>query len=309
MALAWCGWGMPIMSAWRPMKVQGEWKRGEIIVGDDAEATFKITWWRPERKSFDGHAWIHNRIRELGNVPSEDSAAPRGFSSTAFVAEQPSRGGGLRGLWFGYSAAVGMMLEVAVNRGASKAAQQFVLNKALPELRVSQHGEAVRWALYSAGFVSPPGYELSQWHLYSGDIALRLRHEADGARLTVRQVYPAALALKRREILRWMESFPFQEHRRYRRSGGLHVFSCDNYTGKLDGVLQYGRKRLAFPMQWCRSLETVAAGAEDKNIERLLLAQLDMTELPPEAEIKHAVSRMNWNMVDGVFADKWHAAA
>jgi hypothetical protein len=106
-----------------------------------------------------------------------------------------------------------------------------------------------------------------------------------------------------------MESSPFAEHRRYRQRGGAHAFSCDNFAGRLDGLMQYGRKRLAFPMQWCRSLETLAAGAEDKNLERLLLARLDMPDTPPEQEIKHAISRMNWNMVDGTFAVKWQAAS
>lgn len=309
LALAWCGWGMPIMPAWRPMKVQGEWKRGEIIVGDDAEAAFKITWWRPERSSFDGHAWIHNRIRELGNVPSDDSAAPRGFSSTAFVAEQPSRGGGLRGLWFGYSADIGLMLEVAVNRGASKTAQDFVLKNALPDLQISHYGEPVRWALYSAGFVSPPGYELSEWHLFSGDIALRLLNEKNAARITVRQVYPAALALKRRDMLRWMESFPFKEHRRYQRNGVAKHYSCEGFNGRLNGLLQSGSKRLAFPLQWCKPLQTVAAGVQDDMLERLLLAQLDTPETPPEMIVEKAIARMNWSSGGGSFPERWQAAA
>jgi hypothetical protein len=133
---------------------------------------------------------------------------------------------------------------------------------------------------------------LLAWRFYSGDITLRLQGPRR-ARLTLRQVYPAAAALSRRSMDKWLYAFPFKEHRRLP-FGGATKWNFGKNGHTLHGLTRAGRKRFGFPFGFLAARESVAAALHDENGDRLLLAEYDAREPEKEAVIEAAMRGMNW---------------
>jgi hypothetical protein len=297
--LAWCGWGVRIPPDWRPLHIEGTWDKGAMMVGPGDEAVFQIKWQRPNPRRFDEQVWIRDRLARYAAF-SHPGAAPGadGFSVKALFRDVPTRNAGNRSLWYGYSPAANLAVEVAVNRASAAANQRTALDETIPAASATSLQEATKWALYEVGFLSPAGYRITRWRLFSGDIALRLRGPA-GKRLTVRQVYPAEIALTRRRMEEWLAAMPFDEHRRLRPSGPVESASVETRSGVLQGLKRMGRKRLAFPLGWVRSLHSVAVAVRDPGLDRLLIAESDTPEPVGDTPVSEAIRKMNWNWGGG----------
>jgi len=292
--LAWCGWETRIPSSWRPLDIQGEWERGHMMVGDAEQAIFQVKWWRPKNRRFDAQAWIGERVRKWSIETVKKGPCPKSFSTTAFLAEVPSKGGGSRAIWYGCSSAGDLVLEVAVNRAVDTKTQRTALKKVLPAFRAAAPGAETRWALYDVGFVAPRGYRIRDWKLYSGDITLRFTNDENKSRLILRQVYPAGTALERRELNRWLRKFPFKEHRRYRPAAPNDQWCVELGTRRWQGVKRRGRKQLAFPLNWVGRRHSVAGGVTDPELDRLLLVECDTRSEDGDSLARTAIRGMNW---------------
>ena len=116
--------------------------------------------------------------------------------------------------------------------------------------------EECRWKIYSAQFTVPAGYVLNHSRLATGDIALEFERE-NRQKLTVRQVYPAGLALQRRPMRGWLRDRITTERRRLR---------IDREEKSQHQLKWVGWKRLPFPFGRIlpnRFESRVVAGSED----------------------------------------------
>ena len=292
--LAWCGWETRIPSDWRPLDIQGEWERGQMMVGDVAQAVFQVKWWRPKGRRFDPQAWIGDRVKKWSVEAVTKGPRPKTFSATAFLADVPSKGGGSRAIWYGCSSAGDLVLEVAVNKGVDARTQRTALRKVLPAFRAAAPDSETKWAIYDVGFIAPRGYRIRDWKLYSGDITLRFVNSGDKSTLVLRQVYPAATALERRELNRWLRRFPFKEHRRYRPAAPNDPWCVELGARRWQGVKRRGRKQLAFPLNWVGRRHSVAGGVTDPELDRLLLVECDTKSGNGESVARAAIRHMNW---------------
>src|SRR5258708_5166859 len=114
--LAWAGWKMIIPSDWRPLRIEGLWEKGTMMVGDSAAAVFQIKWWRPQMKNFDAYRWIQRRIRS--NKKSEkmngsELRSPENFTNCVWVDE--NKKDLHRSLWYGYAPQAQLMFEFVIN--------------------------------------------------------------------------------------------------------------------------------------------------------------------------------------------------
>ena len=50
--LAWAGFRLRVMPGWRPLDIQGGWRKGKLVLGDAAAAIALIRWQRPGRRKF-----------------------------------------------------------------------------------------------------------------------------------------------------------------------------------------------------------------------------------------------------------------
>jgi hypothetical protein len=295
--LAWAGWETRIPPDWRPMHIEGDWDRGTMVVGDSEAAVLKLDWCRVRRRRFVPETWLTARVKACAAPASTEPPRPADFPVAAYLPEVPSRGGGSRGIWFGYCEKAGINLEIAVNLAAPGAQQETVWTGLVPALCAGAPDEPVRWAVFDTGFISPPRFTLESRHLFSGDICLRLKR-GRGARLTLRQVYPAGTAVHRRKIERWLFKFPFKEHRRPPgREKDAQPWSFEAHSGtRWSGMRRHGWKRLAFPLQNISARYSVAVGVTDTELDRLLLVEFDGPRDETEVTVRRALLDMNWPM-------------
>lgn len=292
--LAWEGWSVKIPADWRPLKIDGNHGRGSMMVGNAEKAIMLVKWWRPEdRPSFSVEEWLKHRFKKLGTVPTEEPSAPRpnGFSKTAWVVELESKDGSSKTIWYGHAPAAGMVLEVVLNCNVEKYLQQKVIKKILPGLQVNSRNEETPWALYEVSFLSPQGFILNQRHLCSGDVALEFV-KGKTETLLVRQVYPAGLAMKRRTYERWLEEYPFKEHRRFKLQTIKHWEH--NVPRRMTGMKRYGWKQLSFPLGFCSRRFSSAVAATDEEIDRTLIAEYMSRQDMADDVVVKAIERMNW---------------
>ncbi len=302
--LAWVGWQMRVPPEWRPLRIEGEWKRGKMIIGDAEEPVIQLKWWRPQAERFDAARWMQSRLRSLGLRPASNplpSGPPPGFSETAWVPEAKWAGEEktLLRLFYGYAPRAGLVLELVVNSEASKRLRNQVLFSVLPSLAVFESGGVTRWSVFGASFESPAGFQMTDKRLLLGDLAFRFRAR-DRSRLMMRQVYPAELALARRKLEKWIEIRPFREHRKYRPTGPSETWTVKSFGRMLEGTKISGRKSLPAPLGFCAPRQTLTGVLRDTGLDRLLIVEHDSPVEPDQSLVASALSRMNWAQLETI---------
>jgi hypothetical protein len=240
-SVAWCGWALPVPEEWRPLKIEGSWAKGSLMLGTEGEPVVLVKWWRPEEKRFDAEQWMARRCKALGALPDEHAPTPVGFCPALWVVNLQRREGEGKTVWYGYAPEAGLLIECISTSEVDQALRDRFFGDLLPRLTATPLTEPVTWSLFSTAFTSPPGYTLTGHRIALGDIALEL-HDADGRRLILRQVFPAKLAMQRRQMEQWLDSPPFMERRKLRRPE-----RADRDDTSLH---QRGWKRLPSPMGW-----------------------------------------------------------
>ncbi|MFH1732772.1 MAG: hypothetical protein ABIF82_14130 [Planctomycetota bacterium] len=295
------GWQIRVPPEWRPLRIAGEWPRGHVIIGSANEPAMQIRWWRPNKKRFDARRWMQQRLRSLkARDAGPEGPAPSGFTETAWAADDEPQSGGRKLLrtWYGYAPDADLVLEVTVNLDAPNRTRRIITSQVVPSLAVSETGRITRWSVFGASFESPAGFSLLDKRLALGDLVLRFRGE-DRSCLMLRQVYPAETALARRKIERWIEMWPFKEHRRYRKAELKEVWRARSFGRMLEGIKQPGRKRLPLPLGFCAPRATLAVAVVDTELDRLLIAEHDAPARAADEEmLATAIARMNWAILE-----------
>ncbi|MFP4380094.1 MAG: hypothetical protein ACLFUS_06295 [Candidatus Sumerlaeia bacterium] len=293
--IAWMGWRLSAPKDWRPLRMEGDWMRGMMMMGDGEQAIMQLKWWRPSGR-FRWEKWLRRRLKPLGS-PKEDAenapAPEEGFDEIAWI---PPRDG-VRAFWYGWSAQAEMVIEVVLNASINARINWLVQSKVLPSIRLDGPGDRVHWSVYSSSFISPPGYRLIERRLQLGEAALWLE-DASGSRLLLRQVYPAELALKRRDMEKWLKMNCFKEKRKYRARESARPWELDAGGRHWSGWKERGRKRLPLPLGFIRPCETLSAVVRDKELDRLLMVQYDKHREVEEEMLVRMISEMNWAMQD-----------
>lgn len=330
--LAWAGWSVSIPEDWRPLAIEGLWDEGALVVGDVSRPLFSVRWSRP-RGRFRPEKWIASRVEAHGGTqpslrapdvaarPARDGrrppalalegraggeahiGRPAGFEHWAHVPGAKSlsrRDRGLRrgpegDVWCGHSGLAGVAVEIACGAETPAKTARRIGVKVVPTLACAGAGDPVRWAVFDAAFVTPPGMRLAAKRLNLGDIALAVESRA-GARLVVRQVYPAGLALSRRGLDEWLADEPFAESRRFVRSGPPEALRVPGPGGRsLPGRVLRGERRMRFPLSWLFPARSVAAAVVRPDLDRILAARCDSARrarTPDEDAVVEALSAM-----------------
>lgn len=242
-ALAWAGWSLPIPEAWQPLKVEGGWQKGSMMIGTEETPVALIKWLRPQEKRFDAERWMQQRFKDLGALPDDNTPTAAGFVPAQWVVALQNKEGVGKTIWYGYAPDADLLMECVSTSAVDAAQRDLFFNTLLPCLAATPVTEPVPWSLFSAAFTSPPGYTLTNQRIALGDVALEL-HNDNGHRLILRQVFPAALAMQRRGLEQWLDSPPFMERRHLRRPEQAHADTAS--------LRQRGWKRLPAPMGWLK---------------------------------------------------------
>jgi hypothetical protein len=290
--LAWANWQLTMPGAWHPLKLTGTQQKGQMIVGNHEGPLFIINWEQTPTASHDGAKWIAGRLKKLGVRPAEDPPAKAHFTECGWARDVQTREGNESTQWLGYSQPARLLIGFTVNSMIPKASRNQVIRQVLPTLTTSAIEEDTIWAMHNVSFRSPAGFELSQRKLFSGDIALEFskgKHEE----LMLRQVYPAELALQRRHMEKWLECYPFKQHRRLRRRTlKTDPWQCPQRPD-LVGLQRSVWKRLPSPLGVWAPRQCLALAAHDRGLDRLLIVEHMARKEPDPAIRAAAIAGMN----------------
>ena len=290
--LAWSGWSLRVPEEWRPLKIAGGAGQGTMVLGDSAEATMQVKWWRPPGSSPRAERWAKARLRRFAVSTRPDWAALDSFTDAVWVQDAGESSGPGRSLFCGYAPRAELLLELTINTAASESARRVSEREVLPSLTTVPRDEPTPWAVFDSSFLTPPGHDLARHRLNIGDHVVAVA-SPKGARITVRQVYPADLALARRDLEDWLTFGPFKEHRRFNGRGDAAAWSIDVRGRASEGLLRVGSKRLPSPLGWLAPRHSTAAVVRDQALDRLLIAEVDSPTEPDPGLLRALIADMN----------------
>lgn len=292
--LAWSRVRLRMPEDWRPLKHWQLEDQGYIALSDAENAVARLSWWDCALSRSNPAALFEKRRRRVGiEAWTGKSMSAPGFDEAYWLPEVESKGGELRnGLFLGWSEAAKLVVEFVVNQGAGPKVVSTVRRQVVPTIEAVPLDSPSPWAFFGVSFMSPPGWLLSAWNWTMGDAYIEMKKGRQ--RLALRQVYPSALALKRRTLEDWMQYWRLRQARIFHLQQGPMPWSVECYGALLYGYRRRGRKRYAFPFGWLSPRHSLAAVLHDERIAKLLIVQHDT---PAEEDFdlaQWALERMNW---------------
>ena len=288
--IAWQGWSIPIKPDWRPIDIEGDFKRGKMMIGTAAVPLMQVKWWRPSERRFHADEWISARIREMKTFPSDNPPVPQGFAAVGWIKNLEFKEDVSKTIWYGYEESADLLIEIVTTSIADAEIRRKIESKIIPALKVYGKNEDVLWNLYKVSFMVPPEYILRRKHLYSGDIGLEFINSKKDI-LILRQVYPAELALTRRTLKEWLKFPVFKTRRKFK------LKSDDEWSVPelhLDeGLKRSGIRCIAFPFRWLAPRQYKAVIARDTELDRLLMAELISADSADFAPLEKLIEKMN----------------
>jgi len=271
--LAWAGWKLRMPSEWQPLKIEGNKDKGQIIVGDTTCAMFIVKWERSGKRAVkDGDKWVAQRLKKHGALPESNPPAGDRFSACGWVHGLQTEEGKESTYWYGYAESAHLLLGISVNGVLPAHVRKKIVRDVLPTIEAVPASEGSLWSMYDITFKAPAGYELSHRHLFSGDMALEFEKGKTDT-LMLRQVYPGELALSHKGHEKWLNSYPFKEHRRVRRST-VNIEPWQHPSrAELRGVRRTAWKMLSAPLGWCSPRRSTALAVHDSSLNRLLVVE------------------------------------
>ena len=109
-------------------------------------------------------------------------------------------------------------------------------------------------------------------------------------------MYPAYLALQRRNLDDWLRVSPFKEYLATRVVSGPTTFNLTSFGKPLEGIRRRGKKTLR-TLLWFVVLRRFIDGAvHDEEQNRLLLAYCDGRREPKEDLLRETLGGMGWHL-------------
>src|SRR4051794_33032561 len=101
---AWHGWQLTLPRSWNPVKIEGDWEKGSVLLADLDHPRLGMRWRRIGSKRFDAKAWAQRTMREeVGQLAAGEanpiSTAVTGNDSQLYLDEKPPG----RDVFVGYS--------------------------------------------------------------------------------------------------------------------------------------------------------------------------------------------------------------
>lgn len=286
---------MRIPRHWRPLKIEGGQRSGNLTLGDSARAIAQIKWLRAEGRRFDGARWVRRRCGagcKKGKNPDAAilaKANPAGFSA---VGVSLARKGKMT-VWHGYCPDGKLAMEITVNMGVDEASRGTLMRMTIPSLLAAAAADPTRWAVFETSFQLPEGFDVADKVLRSGYIALKCAG-AGRRSLVVRQIYPAKLALERKSLDQWLGARPFPTRKKILTAGDAEEWAVSSFGRQIEGRICRGWKQLASPLSFIGGRWFVAAVAHDTELDRLLLAEYDSPRPEGDDAVAEAIAQMNW---------------
>jgi hypothetical protein len=267
--LAWQGWAIQIPADWNPVRIEGDFDRGSVLLADLASPKLAIRWRRPTTRSFDADRWALQALRdEVGRLAADESAphAPReGSWRGARLYVEPDPPG--RDVWVGHSTASDRLVEIVYH---ATMRDRVLSERVLPTLADQGRDDEADWSIFTLACRVPTGMRLHSQRLVAGDLRLRFTRRREW--LVVRQIGVAQLALTRLPLDRWLAGQQWESRKHYRPLGAVEA-------ADLDRLEAFSPRRRAMTLrrrwrwQWWRPRQVVSLAVHDTDRDRLLILE------------------------------------
>lgn len=224
--LGWAGLLLNTPERYHPHKIAGDARKGMIVLADDERPRLEVSWERL-KKSADGDRLVRKRF---GAAAGRAEKLPNPAAAPMLLARDAEK---QRDRAIAYFPATRRVVEILFLHGTQRE------NLAMPRQTLAgmvdqPPDRAQRWAFFDVSFAAPAGFLYADARLNLGDMAVTLTRgarEFTAPSVTVRQAYPAKLALARFPLEKWHE-----DHARSLR----HLFADAGA-----GVLRRGKPSMA----------------------------------------------------------------
>ena len=275
--LSWHGWQFALPQDWNPVKIEGDWHKGSLVIADFHATRLAVRWQAASGRKFDAPRWTQQAIAaEVGQLMLAQSTPfvpGKGFSvGRLFVEPQPPG----RDVWVGQSTVTNRLIEIVYQ---TKIVSRLLRDTILPSISDQPTGGPTHWAIFDLSCTAPAGWTLKSQRLNAGDLTLSFGMKNDV--IIVRQLAPATLALSRQPLEKWLDAQQQIWKKMYRASGEIQEFE------PIDPVLTPAtntiiartirRRRRFFMLRWVAK-QRVTLATHDRERGRIVLIDADRAE-------------------------------
>lgn len=199
--LAWHGWRIQIPHEWNPVKIEGDYDDGSLLIADMTTARIGLRWKKAPRRT-DPVAWARKTFMgEVGQRAADEVTdySIDGDWRVSRLYTEPEPPG--RDVWAGWSVASGRVLQVVYH---ARHREPAFANDILPTLADSPVDGPMSWSVFDLQVTSPSGLRVQWYKLNAGDLSLAFTTTRGQKQTIVRQIGPATLALSRQPLGQWV---------------------------------------------------------------------------------------------------------
>ena len=266
--LAWQGWHLAVPADWNPVKIDGDYDSGSVLLADLHAARLGLRWKKAAKRG-DPDAWavrsLRDEVGKLATDEAKDLPLPDGGAwSVSRLYQDPDPPG--RDVWVGHSRPSNRVLQIVYH--ATKRGTAFPRD-ILPTLSDTAADAPHRWAVFDLSLETPPGMRVQWYRFNAGDLALGLVGKGSKHVTLVRQIGPAALALARQPLAAWLTNLPTTTRKLYRAVRETDVATLGDLVGLRATLVRKRRLWWAWPVpRW----QTILALHDEKR-DRLIAGQ------------------------------------
>lgn len=220
--VGWAGLLFDCPRSFRFARLEGDADQGKLILADDHRQRLEFAWARVRSDHYDGLKFARKRLARVLRIKDVTSqlaeVANEHYKPLLYYRDPQDK----LDRYAGYCPASRRVIEIAYHAG--NAAEDRLIRQYLGPGLIDQNiRQPTRWSFFDVSFIAPPGYRYESARLNLGDMRVRLiagSRRWNGPRLTIGQIYPAELALKRQDLPQWVRSLAAEIRSHYRPAKG-----------------------------------------------------------------------------------------
>ena len=279
--LAWHGWSLDVPGEWNPVRIEGGWRSGFVLLADLHRPRLGLRWGAVGGgRRFDPGTWARSAMRDEVGVIAAGQAKPLAcgpFEASMLYCDPDAPA---RDVWVGFSRTSDRGVELIYH---AQKRDRVLADRIVPTLRDRAPEQPHAWSAFDLSCLTPAGMKLKSHHFGAGDLRLAFACARTGRFASVRQIAVAKLALSRMPLAKWLADELRARTLHYVASADASDVGYQTGDGRpLCGIVRsLRRRRRSFFARWIpRRLEVAAL--HDASRDRLVLVQASSRELLDE---------------------------
>jgi hypothetical protein len=261
--LAWQGWSLMLPNRWNPVKIEGDYEAGSVMIADLHRPRLGIRWKRAGVR-LDPAQWATKALREeVGELAAAEARGIglKGWDASLLYTDPEPPG---RDVWVAHSSKSRRCIEIVHH---AHRRENILEGTILPELRDLPGDVATPWSIFDLACTAPAGFTLATHRLNAGDLSLTF--EKGRQTVMIRQIALASMALKRMGFDGWLADEESRCSKHYRPAGDSEQIELNG----LPGVTRTMRRRRRFVMMRSLPPQLITAALHDQPRDRLVIVQ------------------------------------